>query len=266
MGATARFVLTVTAESVARWLTGRDGTLPTRLPRPGDRVPSAYFVFLRQQPITGRPIHDWLGRDPDRGLYGGVAYTVQRPPRIGETLHASSVVTARRQVASPRGELTITTLTTTYLGEDGGSRLVETVRMIDLPAGPPGAPPAADILTPAAPLLASLPPITRRQVAWTTVETGDLNSLHLDRSYAVGRGFPDVVVPAPLITAMIEREICAAGSGIASLDIRYQAPTHPETALALHARIEDGTVEFQVLAAGVLRAQGRARKLGDSST
>ncbi|HYF19206.1 MAG TPA: MaoC/PaaZ C-terminal domain-containing protein [Ramlibacter sp.] len=254
------FTLELTPEAFVRWRIGRDDRIQPP-PAPGARVPLSYLVFLRAQPVLGVDFRELLGRDPDRGLYGGVSYRQLRPLAIGRQLQARSVVTSRREVASPRGQLVITTLLTTYRcgGEDHAT---EEVRMIDLPPAPdtPPAPPEPVLHRPANPLLATAPPITRNQVAWLTVETGDTNALHLDARYAASRHYPDVVVPATLITSLLEREIeAASGARIAALDVRYLAPSYPGDAFAIHASREGDELGFEALADGTLRAQGRCR-------
>lgn len=252
------FELVLDGERVGRWLTARDDRI-TSPPAAGSAVPLPFLVFLRMQPILGLSIHDWLGRDPERGLYGGVSYAARRLPRVGQTLAATSGVTERKRVSSPTGELTITTLRTVYRGADG-EVATETVRMIDLPASAkrptapePVAAPTAD------PLLARWPSISRRQVAWMTVETGDMNPLHVDQAVASRRGFADIVVPAPLLTALVERELAGLlGAHPLRLDVRYQAPTLLGAALALHGRREGAQVGFTLSGQGLTRATGRA--------
>ncbi|MGE0797798.1 MAG: MaoC family dehydratase [Lautropia sp.] len=256
------FELPLTAQAYGRWCFARDQALAAPA-APGTPVPLPFLVFLRAQPIVGVDFHEWLGRDPDRGLYGGVAYRELRPLRVGQCLAARAEVTRRREVASPRGQLTITTLLARYLC-DGVEHATEEVRMIDLPSGPPGDaaanPPVAAPCDPAHPLLARVPPITRRQVAWLTVETGDVNALHVDAEYAAQRGFPDVVVPATLITALLEREIAAAtGRPVQAIDVRYHAPTHPGEVIELYAAASSNPIEFQAIAGGCLKADGSVR-------
>lgn len=252
------FEIALTPEAFVRWGIGRDGRIQAPPPA-GARVPLSYLVFLRAQPVLGVDFRELLGRDPDRGLYGGVSYRQLRPLAIGQRLQARSVVSSRREVDSPRGRLVITQLLTTYRCE-GVDHATEEVRMIDLPpAGdePPQREPQPSH-TPVHPLLSVTPPISRNQVAWLTVETGDTNALHLDGPYAARRHFPDVVVPATLITAVIEREIEQATRGrVTALDVRYLAPSHPGDAFAVHASREGGALVFEALVGAQLRAQGR---------
>ncbi len=253
-----RFTLRITPESLARWHIGRDGRCAKTFPA-GAPVPLPYLVFLRAQPVIGQSFHDILDRDPDRGLYGGVSYRLLAPLRVGQTLQAVSDLQDRRIVDAAHGQLTVTTLLTTYHDGDVACA-TEAVRMIDLPPGPrpPQARPAPR--TPDHPQMAALAPITRNQVAWLTVETGDTNALHLDAAYAQARGFSDVVVPATLLTALFERELSGTRAGLATreIDVRYHGPTHPGEALALHAGIHGAGVAFQVFAGDALRAEGRA--------
>jgi acyl dehydratase len=254
------FSIELTPEAFVRWRIGRDGTIQPP-PVVGDRVPLSYLVFLRAQPVLGVDFRELLGRDPDRGLYGGVAYRLLRPLRIGQRLQATSAVTSRREVDSPRGRLAITTLLTTWRCE-GEDHATEEVRMIDLPPTPHEPAPAQDVKPhqPVHPRLATVPPIVRSQVAWLTTETGDTNALHLDAQYAASRHYPDVVVPATLITALLQREIEQAGRGtLDSLDVRYLAPTYPGDELVIHARRDDREFTFEAVAGGTLRAQGRCR-------
>lgn len=254
------FEIALTPEAYVRWCIGRDGRI-TPPPAPGARVPLSYLVFLRAQPVLGVDFRELLGRDPDRGLYGGVSYRQLRPLAIGQRLQARSVVSSRREVDSPRGRLVITQLLTTYRFE-GEDHATEEVRMIDLPPAGDSPPPREPqkLHTPAHPVLAVAAPITRSQVAWLTVETGDTNALHLDGQYAARRHYPDVVVPATLITAVIEREIeQATGAPISELDVRYLAPSHPADAFAIHAARDGPELAFEAVVGQQLRAQGRCR-------
>lgn len=256
MSAAFTFAVEVTAESAARWHMARDGAIA---PAPAGPLPLSYFVFLRAQPILGKSIHAILDRDPDRGLYGGVGYRLARRPEPGARLDAAAVVRSRKQVDAPRGRITVTTLDTSY-SDDAGHCLSETVRMIDLPARKAGdpPPPAPETRAPSHPKLADFPPLERRQMAWMAVETGDMNRLHFDPAYARGRGFKDVVVPAPLITASLEKLIAGTlGAPVREIDVRYHAPSFPDEAMTLHGRAEDGALAFELFAGNVLRADGR---------
>jgi acyl dehydratase len=256
------FELLLSPEALSRWRIGRDGVIAAP-PATGTPVPLPYLVFLRAQPVLGVNFHELLGRDPDRGLYGGVVYRQIEPLTVGQRVAASSVVQDRRTVASARGELTITTFLTTYRC-DGVVHATEAVRMVDLPPMPEAdgaaAPAAGAIRERVHPLLARIPAITRNQVAWLTVETGDTNALHLDAPYAAKRGFPDVVVPATLITALLEREIEAASARrVVELDVRYHAPTFPGEAIELCASVAGDAMAFQAFCGTGLRAEGRVR-------
>jgi len=256
------FEINITSESLNRWKIGRDGAIGAP-PLPIERVPLSYLVFMRAQPILGVNFHELLGRDPDRGLYGGVAYREFAPMSPGQRLQAISYVQNRKVVPSPRGELTITTFVTDY-SCDGLAHASEAVRMIDTPPVSQSIKSKLDspakVCEPTHPLLTSFPPITHRQVAWLTVETGDINALHLDAPYAARRGFPDVVVPATLITSLIERELEATLSRYAvELDVRYSAPSYPGDSFDLYATSTDDTLVFQLLVGNSLRAEGKAR-------
>ena len=118
------------------------------------------------------------------------------------------------------------------------------------------------------PLLTTIPALTRNQIAWLTVETGDMNPLHLDAPYARARGFRDVVAPATLISALIEREIAGAFARqrpIATFDARYHAPTFPDEPIQLFASMAGSVVTFDAYADGILRASGSAQ-LGTAAT
>jgi hydroxyacyl-ACP dehydratase HTD2-like protein with hotdog domain len=252
------FELVATPESVSRWQIGRDGRIGP-VPRSGTALPLSYLVFLRVQPILGVSIHRLLERDPDRGLFGGVTYRAARVPRVGERFSASGSVTGRKQVSSPRGELTITTLVSSY--RDAGSVVVEeSVRMVDIPAGPPSPPAPAARRAPRHPKLADIAPITRTQIAWLTVETGDANALHFDPAYAASRLYPDVVVPGTLLAAVIEREAARVlGAPLLELDLRLLAPTYPNEPLALHSSRGAQGLHFELLSGDQVRAEGLAR-------
>lgn len=272
------FDLTLSAEAFSRWKIGRDDAIPAP-PAEGvaSRVPLSYLVFMRAQPVLGVNFHELLGRDPDRGLYGGVTYRLLRPLTVGQVLHAGSAVQGRKVVETPRGPLTITTFLTTY-SCDGEIHATESVRMIDTPpeskpemrpeTRPDDGAAAAVVAVcePSHPLLCRIAPITRRQVAWLTVETGDINALHLDASYAAQRGYPDVVVPATLITALLQREVEAARQRVVSeIDVRYSAPTYPGEQIDLYATISGDELTFQALVGTSLRAQGRMRLQAEAS-
>lgn len=264
MLAPIEFELNLSAEAFARWKIGRDGVIDTPSSR-GARIPLSYLVFMRAQPILGVNFHELLDRDPDRGLYGGVTYREHQALRVGQILQASSAVQGRKVVQTPRGPLTITTFLTTY-ADHGALHATESVRMIDTPpvdpslSEPVAAPAPAAVFEPLHPLLMRIEPITRRQVAWLTAETGDINALHLDAPYAAQRGYPDVVVPATLITALLERDIEAAcGRHVVEMDVRYSAPTYPGEAIDLYAGISGDELAFQALVGTSLRAQGRVR-------
>jgi hydroxyacyl-ACP dehydratase HTD2-like protein with hotdog domain len=257
MSAIPEFTVHARPESVARWTIGRDGHAAPP-PPPNAPLPLAYFVFLRVQPMLGVSIHRLLGRDPDRGLYGGVSYRAARPPRVGEAFLASGEVTATRPVATARGELTLRTLAMRYRTADGVV-VEEDVRMVDLPPGPPQPPARGPARAPSAPKIADLAPITRTQIAWLTVESGDMNALHLDARYAAGRQYPDVVVPGTLTVALLERELARAlGRPLRALDLRLQAACYPDEPLALHAAARDSGLAFELYAGGELRAEGTA--------
>ncbi len=257
MSAIPRFSVPVTPESVGRWTLGRDDAL-TPPPADGSPVPLAYFVFLRMQPILGLSMHALLQRDPDRGLYGGVTYRAQRSPRVGEVLIATGEVSARREVPAARGTLVMRTLDVQYRNLSGVV-VSESVRMIDLPPGPPAPPPRGPETPPAYPKIADLAPVTPTQIAWLTVETGDMNRLHLDRAYAASRLYPDVVVPGTLTAAILERELSRfLGRGLRAFDLRLLAPCFPGEAYALHAGAHADGLAFQLYAGAGLRAQGTA--------
>lgn len=254
-----RSTLVLRPEDVARWRFARDGVLAAP-PAAGEPVPLSYLVFLRAQPALGIDFHQVLDRHPERGLYGGVVYEAgEAPLRVGQVLAVESDVAERRRTASRHGDLVLTTLRTTYRA-DGVPVATESVRMVDLPEGfvadRPAAPPAPSAL----PVLATLPGIERRSVAWLTVETGDINALHVDPVLARARGYADVVVPATLINALVERELVAGGGCLQRLALRYHAPTLPGEALTLHAEEEDGAWTLELRHGDTLRAQGDARR------
>lgn len=257
MSGIPQFSISATPESVARWMIGRDGGVVAP-PEEGAPLPLSYLVFLRVQPILGVSIHRLLDRDPDRGLYGGVRYRAERTPRVGEVFIAEGAVTSRREVASARGTLVLRTLETQYRNS-ASTVVTESVRMVDLPQGPPQAPARGPGRTPALLKVADIPPITRTQVAWLTVETGDLNALHLDSTYAASRLYPDVVVPGTLTVAILERELSRAlGRAPRVLDLRLTAASYPGEQWQLHAGAKNGGLDFEVFSGGELRAEGSA--------
>jgi acyl dehydratase len=254
----------LSADHAARWFFARDGVWPRSM-RIGEPLPMSWAVFLRLQPILGVRIHDLLERDPHRGLYGGVNYRSSKPLSIGQRLDARAIVTDRREMDSPRGRLKVTTLTTTYR-EKGETVLEEAVQMIDLPA------PSTSIAGSASPakvdaregasgeLIAAIDQgFDRTRVAWMTAATGDTNPLHLDRLYAERRGFADVVVPAPLITAWVERALSErhGGAALALLELRYQGATLPDQPLSLHEIPSAGPGKIELRSGDQIRARGR---------
>lgn len=251
------FSLHATPESVARWRIGRDGAVAPP-PKEGEPLPLSYLVFLRVQPILGVSIHRLLDRDPDRGLYGGVSYRAERPPRVGEMFVAASTVSSRREVPTPRGTLVLRTLDTGY--RNAGSTVVtESVRMVDLPEGPPQAPASGPRRQPAMAKVADVGPFTRNQVAWLTVETGDTNALHLDAAYAASRLFPDVVVPGTLTAAALERELSRVlGRALRALDLRLHAASFPGQAFTLHAQATADGLAYELYRGDELMAEGGA--------
>ncbi len=92
-----------------------------------------------------------------------------------------------------------------------------------------------------------------------TAATGDTNPLHLDRIYAQGRGFADVVVPAPLITAWVEQALSArhAGAALTLLELRYQGATLPDQSLSLHESPSAGPGRIELRSGNQVRARGR---------
>ena len=250
------FAHTITPESAARRLAARDGSFAVP-PPPGTALPLSYLCFLRIQPAKGISIHRALGRDPDRGLFGGVSYRADRAPRVGDTFSSSAAVRERRTITSPRGELVLTTLDVTHRAADGAG-IVESVRMVDLPPGPPQPPARGPIEATALPRATALGSAGAVQTAWMTVETGDMNPLHLDLAYAQSRLFPAVVLPGPLMAALIEDAVTrVAGRAPIGLAVRLRAANHPGEALSLYA--EPTCARFRVHGpAGDLRAEGEA--------
>jgi len=257
VSAIPEFSVHATPESVARWLIGRDARMTTP-PKEGAPLPLCYLVFLRVQPVLGVSIHRLLDRDPDRGLYGGVRYRAERAPRVGEVFTASGVVTSHKKVATPRGEMVLRTLETQYRNS-ASTVVTESVRMVDLPPGPPQPPPRGAQKAPAFAKIADIMPITRTQIAWLTVETGDMNALHLDSAYAASRLYPDVVVPGTLTAAILERELeKALGRALRALELRLLAACFPGEEFQLHAAASEGGLDFQLYAGNELRAEGQA--------
>lgn len=254
------FSIDITPESVSRWMFGRDGALPASPPVDGDDVPLSYLFFLRSQPAAGISIHRELGRDPDRGLFGGVHYERHSGTKVGDRLDATAAVTERKTVTSPRGDMLLTTLVTRWQVQHADA-VTETVRMIDLPPGPAAAPAAGPAADTALSALGAPVSFSRTQISWLTVETGDMNPLHLDRDYATDRQFPDVVVPGTLIVPVAEQKIAtAAGRVLQSLDVRFRAPTFPGEEIVVSAVPDDaaGAWRFEVSGSGTVRAVGTA--------
>lgn len=254
------FSIDVTAESYTRWLVGRDDALPQTVPEPGDDVPLSYLFFLRSQPAAAISIHRELGRDPDRGLFGGVRYQRHAGFSVGDTLTARATVSDRKSVDSPRGDMVLTTLVNEWRNGDELA-VTETVRMVDLPPGPPSEPAVGPAANPDLGIVGEPISFSRRQIAWLTVETGDLNPLHVDRDYATSRLFPDVVVPGTLIVPFAEKMLSSSiGQRIETLDVRFRAPTYPgeEICVAAQKDTEMGDWTFEITGGGTVRAMGRA--------
>jgi len=254
------FSIDITPDSVSRWMFGRDGVLPNSPPADGDEVPLSYLFFLRSQPAACISIHRELGRDPDRGLFGGVHYDRHRGIKVGDRLNASAAVTARKTVASPRGDMLLTTLVTSWRVQNTDA-VTETVRMIDLPPGPAAAPIAGPAADTALPPLGAPVAFSRTQIAWLTVQTGDMNPLHLDRDYATSREFPDVVVPGTLIVPVAEQKlVTATGHALQTLDARFRAPTFPGEEIVVSGAPDEatGAWRFELSGSGTVRAVGTA--------
>ncbi len=261
------FTIDVTAESVRRWKMGRDGVFPADHPETGEDVPLSYLFFLRCQPAQGISIHAELGRDPDRGLFGGVRYERGCGVRVGDRLDGKAHVTERKSVDSPRGAMVLTTLVNEWRAESHLA-VTETVRMVDLPPGPPAPPTAGHDADPSLTPIGAPVSFTRTQIAWLMVETGDTNALHVDRNYAVSRLFPDVVVPGTLIVPIAEKALStAAGRPLSVLDCRFRAPTFPDEEIVVTAAEdgEPGAWRFEVVGDGKVRAIGKASTAADGT-
>lgn len=258
------FSIDITPESYCRWLVGRDDALPEKLPETGADVPLSYLFFLRSQPAAALSIHAALGRDPDRGLFGGVRYQRHAGICVGDTLDAVSRIAERKSADSPRGEMILTTLVNEWRTGDKLA-VTETVRMVDLPPGPPSAPSAGPAMDTALPPVGDPTSFSRRQIAWLTVETGDMNALHLDRDYAATRLFPDVVVPGTLIAPFAEKVLTGVvGKPLDLFDVRFRAPTFPGEEITVTAKEDQDPKEwrFEISGNGTVRAVGRARFAG----
>ncbi len=263
MGQLPDYEIDVTPVSVARWLTARDGALPPNMPAIGNAVPLSYLFFLRVQPAACISIHAALGRDPDRGLFGGVRYDAKAGVSVGDRLVASASITGRETAKSPAGQIAITTLRTNYMNASGDTAVVETVRMVDLPPGPSRPPIDGPPADPEMRQLADIGPCTPLQIAWMTVETGDLNPLHLDPDYARGRQFPNVVVPGTLLAPLIEATLQAAfGEPLGNFELRFRAASYPGEHLQLYTSDDDDGLRFELVGTGCVRASGRASPVG----
>ena len=109
------------------------------------------------------------------------------------------------------------------------------------------------------PKVADVAPLTRNQVAWLTVETGDMNPLHLDSSYAASRLFPDVVVPGTLTAAVLERELSQLlGRSLHAFELRLNAASFPGQAFALHAAPKQDGLAYEMYRGDELLAEGSA--------
>ena len=257
-GSLPQFEIVATPEAVCRWMIGRDDALPDDMPTAGDEVPLTWLFFLRCQPATATSIHAALGRDPDRGLFGGVRYVRERPVRVGDILSSQARITDRKTVDSPRGAMVLSTLTNEW-SVNGRLAVTETVRMVDLPPGPPVPPAAGPEADATLAPLGDAVSFTPRQIAWLTVETGDLNPLHVDRNYATGRLFSDVVVPGTLIAPLVEKRLShAAGAPVSMLDIRFRAATYPGESIVVTAAQHEGGWAFEIVGSGRVRAAGSA--------
>lgn len=261
------YSIELSGESYCRWLVGRDDALPDTVPQTGTDVPLSYLFFLRCQPAAAISIHTELGRDPDRGLFGGVRYQRHAGISVGDTLSAKATIAERKTVESPRGDMILTTLVNEWSNGDTPA-VTETVRMVDLPPGPPSEPAAGPEADVSLGIIGEPASFSRRQIAWLTVETGDLNPLHVDRDYATSRLFPDVVVPGTLIVPFAEKTLATAiGRAIDTIDVRFRAPTYPDEEIIVAARkdTEIGDWKFEVVGGGTVRAVGRAVAAGETT-
>ena len=89
----------------------------------GAEVPPGFFMYVTT--YGAAPIHDVLGFEMLRTVFGGSVLETFSPARVGETLRVVPEVTSRVVKDGRSGQLTFVEITATYTREDGSVVLVE---------------------------------------------------------------------------------------------------------------------------------------------
>lgn len=79
---------------------------------------------------------------------------------------------------------------------------------------------------------------SREQIALFSKGTEDPNPIHVDKDFALGAGFKDVLQQGPMTTAHFARLLTEAVGPLRSLDVTFKAPVYPEEDLRLVAEVE----------------------------
>ena len=90
------------------------------------------------------------------------------------------------------------------------------------------------------------PEISRVDIAWICVATGDPSSLHLDEKFAQAAGYPSVVVPGTMLLGWIGQYLESWAGGAENLKrwkIRYTAPVWPGERIKLSGSVVEGAGE-----------------------
>ncbi len=90
---------------------------------PGAEVPPGFFMYVTT--YGAEPVHDQLGFDMFRTVYGGTEVEMYHPVRVGDTLSVRPQITGVTEKDGRSGRLTFVELTTEYLRDDGTVVLVE---------------------------------------------------------------------------------------------------------------------------------------------
>jgi acyl dehydratase len=110
------------------------------------------------------------------------------------------------------------------------------------------------------------PGATRSAIARFSEATEDPNPIHVDRAYAEGSGFPDVIAQGPMTTAHFARLLARTfgATRLRVLDLTFTAPVFPDEPLVLTATVGkvDGELTLDLVSTkldGTVTAKGFAQ-------
>ena len=90
---------------------------PNWTPQAGASVPPGFFMYVTT--YGAEPVHEVLGFDPMRTLYGGTAVEYFRPVHVGDRLTVRPHISDVRIKDGRSGRLTFVDITTEYFTADG---------------------------------------------------------------------------------------------------------------------------------------------------